>query len=177
LFRLFYRHHNESRRSHGWMGIHRGHQARPVEWLAEKFIFLVSLSAILMVLLIFLFVAREALPVFFGETNTALVQKPIPPVEMDKHSPAELQAYLELTPDQFAKMNPATLRSLMDVKIEAQDDIPRISATTPTPASTPPNGNISSSRTSGAITTSRNTSGSPSARSKNSTSSRSSSAR
>ena len=106
------------------MGIHRGHKARPLEWLAEKFIFLVSLSAILMVLLIFLFVAREATPVFFGETNTALVQKPIPPAEMDKHSPAELQAYLELTPDQFAKMDKATLRDLMAVKVEAQDDIP-----------------------------------------------------
>jgi len=106
------------------MGIHRGHKARPGEWLAEKFIFLVSLSAILMVLLIFLFVAREALPVFFGETNTALVQKPIPPDEMDKHSPAELQAYLELTPDQFKKMDKATLRDLMNVKVEAQNDIP-----------------------------------------------------
>ena len=115
---------NESRRSHGWMGIHRGHKARTGEWLAEKFIFLVSLSAILMVLLIFLFVAREALPVFFGETNTALVQKPIPLAEMDKHSPAELQAYLELTPDQFTKMDKATLRDLMAVKVEAQDDIP-----------------------------------------------------
>ena len=106
------------------MGIHRGHKARPVEWLAEKFIFLVSLSAILMVLLIFLFVAREALPVFFGQTNTALVQKPIPPDELDKHSPAELQAYLEITPDQYAKMTKANLRDLMDVKVEEQSDIP-----------------------------------------------------
>ena len=53
------------------MGIHRGHKARPLEWLAEKFIFLVSLSAILVVFLIFLFVAREALPVFLGQTNSA----------------------------------------------------------------------------------------------------------
>ena len=106
------------------MGIHRGHKARPVEWLAEKFIFLVSLSAILMVLLIFLFVAREALPVFFGQTNTALVQKPIPTAEMDKHTPAELQAYLELTPEQFKQMSRETLKALMDVKVEAQDDIP-----------------------------------------------------
>jgi phosphate transport system permease protein len=117
-------HQIKTRRSHGWMGIHRGHKARPVEWLAEKFIFLVSLSAILMVLLIFLFVAREALPVFLGQTNTALVQKPIPPDEMDQHSPAELQAYLDLTPEQFAKMDKAILRSLMEVKVEAQDDIP-----------------------------------------------------
>ena len=106
------------------MGIHRGHRARPIEWLAEKFIFLVSLSAILMVLLIFLFVAREALPVFFGETNTALIQKPIPAAELEKHSAAELQAYLELTPDEFAKMDKKTLRTLMDIKVEAQNDIP-----------------------------------------------------
>jgi len=115
---------HNSRRSHGWMGIHRGHKARPVEWLAEKFIFLVSLSAILMVLLIFLFVAREALPVFFGQTNTALVQKPIPADEVDKHSPAELQVYLEITPDEFGKMSKTTLRTLMEVKVEAQDEIP-----------------------------------------------------
>ena len=105
------------------MGIHRGHKARPGEWLIEKFIFLVSLSAILMVLLIFLFVAREALPIFLNETNTALVQKPIPPAEMEKHSAAELEAYLELTPDQLAKMDKATLRDLMNVKVEAQNDI------------------------------------------------------
>ena len=106
------------------MGIHRGHQARPVEWLAEKFIFFVSLSAIAMVLLIFLFVAREALPVFFGATNTALIQPIIPPDEMGKHSPAELQKYLELTPAQFKAMDQETLKALMDVKIEALNDVP-----------------------------------------------------
>ena len=106
------------------MGIHRGHRARPIEWLAEKFIFLVSLSAILMVFLIFLFVAREALPLFFGEANTALVQKPIPAADMDKLSPARLQKYLELTPAQFAAMDKDTLKALMDVKQEAQDEIP-----------------------------------------------------
>ena len=106
------------------MGIHRGHKARPGEWIAEKFIFLVSLSAILMVLLIFLFVAREALPVFFGQTNTALVQKPIPPDEMDQHTAAELETYLEITPDQLAKLPKSTLRTMMDIKVEAQNDIP-----------------------------------------------------
>ena len=106
------------------MGIHRGHRARPLEWLAEKFIFLVSLSAILMVFLIFLFVAREALPVFLGKTDTALVRPPIPPGDMDKHPPAELQQYLELTPQQFAAMDQETLKSLMEVKQQAQDEIP-----------------------------------------------------
>ena len=114
----------EQNRSHGWIGIHRGHKARPVEWLAEKFIFLVSLSAIAMVLLIFLFVAREALPIFFGATNTALIQPVIPVAALDKHSPAEIQRYLELTPQQFQTMDQETIKTLMDVKIEAQNDIP-----------------------------------------------------
>jgi len=106
------------------MGIHRGHKARPLEWLAEKFIFLIALSTILMVFLIFFFVAREALPVFLGQSNTALLQTPIPVDDMDKHSPAELQAYLELTPEQFKAMDKDTLRALMEVKVEAQNEIP-----------------------------------------------------
>jgi phosphate transport system permease protein len=77
-----------------------------------------------MVFLIFLFVAREALPLFLGQTNTALVQPVIPTAEMDKHSPAELQKYLELTPEQFKAMDRDTLTALMDVKVEAQNDIP-----------------------------------------------------
>jgi phosphate transport system permease protein len=111
-------------RTPGWMGIQRGHHARPLEWLAEKFIFFVSLSAILMVFLIFLFVAREALPIFLGQTDTALVQKVISPDQMDKLSPARLQQYLELTPQQFVTMDKETLQSLMDVKQEALDEIP-----------------------------------------------------
>jgi phosphate transport system permease protein len=114
----------KSNAPHGWMGIRRGHRARPLEWLAEKFIFLVSLSAILMVFLIFLFVAREALPLFLGQTNTALVQPVIPTAEMDKHPPAELQQYLELTPDEFKAMDQDTIKALMDVKIEANNEIP-----------------------------------------------------
>ncbi len=114
----------QPKRSQGWLGIHRGHKARPGEWLAEKFIFLVSLSAIAMVLLIFLFVAREALPIFFGETNTALIQPVIPTAELEKHSAAELQKYLDLTPSQFAAMDKETIKTLMDIKVEALNDIP-----------------------------------------------------
>ena len=106
------------------MGIHRGHRARPLEWLAEKFIFLVSLTTILMVFLIFLFVAREALPIFLGQTDTALVQHAIPPDQLDKLSPARLQQYLDLTPQQFAGMDKETLKSLMELKQDAQNEIP-----------------------------------------------------
>jgi phosphate transport system permease protein len=114
----------EESRPHGWIGIHRGHKARPVEWLAEKIIFLVSLSAIAMVLLIFLFVAREALPIFFGGTNTALIQPVIPVAEMDKHPPAELQRYLDLTPEQYKSVGRDTLLALMQGKIDEQNEVP-----------------------------------------------------
>jgi len=106
------------------MGIHRGHRARPLEWIAEKFIFAVSLSAILMIFLIFLFIGREALPIFFGEANSALVQEVIPAGEMDKVPPEKLSAYLGLTKKQFIAMDKESLRSLMEVKEEAQKEVP-----------------------------------------------------
>jgi phosphate transport system permease protein len=106
------------------MGIHRGHKARPLEWLAEKFIFLVALSAILMVFLIFFFIGREALPVFLGQTNSALVRPVIAPEEVDRIPPRELREYLGLSAAQFASMDKDTLRSLMEVKQEAQNEIP-----------------------------------------------------
>ena len=111
------------KRSHGWMGIQRGHKARPLEWLAEKFIFLVALSAILVVLLIFLFVAREALPVFLGRMDSALVKDALPVAQMDRLTPAQLREYLGLTEKQSAEMDRATLRSLMEIRVEAQAEI------------------------------------------------------
>jgi phosphate transport system permease protein len=110
---------SKSKRSIGWMGLRRGHHAKPFEWLAEKFIFAVSLSAILLVFLIFIFIGREALPVLFGRMNTALVQKTIPLDQMDKLSPAQLQEYLGLTKEQFASMDHDTLKTLMELKIES----------------------------------------------------------
>src|SRR5688572_23511419 len=104
--------HATEKRPHGWMGIHRGHQARPLEWLAEKTIFLVSLSAILMVLLIFVFVAREAIPILLGQTNSALIQPVIPPADLDKHPPEKIREYLNLTPEQFRTLDKATILAL-----------------------------------------------------------------
>jgi len=115
--------HSQSKRSIGWMGLKRGHRARPLEWLAEKIIFLVSLSAIVLIFLIFLFVGREALPVFLGQTNSALVQKVIPPDQLDSLSPADLQAYLDLTPKQYKEMDRETLRMLMEVRQEGAKDV------------------------------------------------------
>ncbi len=106
------------------MGIQRGHNAHPIEWLAEKFIFLVSLSAIVMVFLIFAFVLREALPVVLGKMDSAAVQPVIPVADMDKIPADELRTYLELTPEQFAKINHDTKKMLMESKVEGAQEVP-----------------------------------------------------
>jgi phosphate transport system permease protein len=100
------------------MGLHRGHRAKPLEWLAEKFIFLVSLSAILMIFLIFIFIGREALPVALGRMDSSLTQKFIPVEDMDKVSPTELQKYLDLSDKQFAAMDHDTRQALMEAKLD-----------------------------------------------------------
>jgi phosphate transport system permease protein len=107
------------------MGLKRGYRARPGEWLAEKGIFLVSLSAILMIFLIFIFVAREALPIFAGRMNSSLVKSVRPVADLEKMSPAEIQAYLNLKPDQYVRMDKETLRDLMLLKVEEQKDLPK----------------------------------------------------
>jgi phosphate transport system permease protein len=115
----------DENRPPGWMGLHRGHQARPLEWLAEKGILLVSLSAIVMVFLIFLFVAREALPILAGRMDSSSTGEVIAVDQLDKLTPALLQSYLELTPKEFAELDRETLRELMLVKIEAAKEAPK----------------------------------------------------
>jgi len=113
----------DAKRTIGWMGIQRGHQARPLEWLAERLIFLTSLSAIVMIFLIFLFVTREALPVILGRMNSAAVQPVIPVDKLDSLKPEELMLYLGLTPSEFASKDRATIKLLMEVKAEAAAEV------------------------------------------------------
>jgi len=92
--------------------------------LAEKTILLVSLSAVVVILLIFIFVGREAAPIFLGQMNSALVQDVIQPADIDKYSPEQLRRYLGLTRKQFAAMDRDTLVALLEVRLEAQTEIP-----------------------------------------------------
>src|SRR6185436_4738903 len=103
------------RRSIGWSGLKRGHRARPLEWLAEKVIFLVSLSAIIVVFLIFLFVAREALPVALGRTDSSRSSQGIPPDQLSKMSKAEIMEYLELKPEEFEILHDLRLAHLAEL--------------------------------------------------------------
>lgn len=105
------------------MGIRRGHRARPLEFLTEKLIFAVSLTAIAMVFLIFLFVGREALPVFMGRmTSSAIQEKPIPVAEMDRVSPERLRTYLGLSPREFRELDRDTIRELMELRVETSKE-------------------------------------------------------
>lgn len=107
------------------MGIHRGHKARPAEWLTEKFIFLVSLTAILMVFLIFVFVAREALPIALGQMNSAAFRPALPDEQVAKLSPAELRDYLGLTAKEFSSLDKEAIQALIEVKKEEAKEAPK----------------------------------------------------
>ena len=106
----------------GWSHLRRAHHRRHGEWLVEKAIFLVSLSAIVMIFLIFLFVAREAFPVAMGKVDSSLLKTTIPPADLERHSDVEIMEYLELTPQQFKAMDKETLRELAQVKVEAASE-------------------------------------------------------
>ncbi len=108
-----------------WSTLRRTRRARPFEWLAERGIMAVSLSAILMIFLIFLFIAREALPVALGRMNSSKVGKVIAASDLDRLSKAELMEYLDLKPKEFAKMDRETLKLLMEVKAEAAAEAPK----------------------------------------------------
>src|SRR5512137_2842500 len=97
-------HRHHGKRSIGWMGLKRGHRARPLEWIAEKFIFLVSLTSILMVFLIFIFIGREAVPLILGQTDSSIARNVIPVEKMGQLSADQLRAYLGLSKEQFAEM-------------------------------------------------------------------------
>jgi phosphate transport system permease protein len=112
----------KAKRTAGWMGIQRGHKARPLEWLVEKGIFAVSFSAILMILLIFLFIGREAMPILLGRMDTSHSSETIAPERMKSLSKKQLQEYLELTDVEFARMDEETLKILMEVKAEEKKE-------------------------------------------------------
>lgn len=100
------------------MGLQRGHRARPAEWLAERVIFGISLTAILLIFLIFVFIGREALPVLLGDTNTALAQQTIPVEQMGTLTELQLREYLGLSRAEYNGMDQEALRTLMELKIE-----------------------------------------------------------
>ena len=113
------------------MGIHRGHRARPLEWVIEKLIFATSGSAIGLVFLIFLFVGRESLPLLRGQVNSAAIQPIIPAADLERTPPERLQEYLQLSPAEFASKDAETLRLLLEIREEASKETPESLRTNP----------------------------------------------
>ncbi len=107
------------------MGVKRGHQARPLEWLAEKAIFLVSMSAIIMVLLIFVFIGRESLPIFLGREDSSHSTQFIPPADAAQHSAAELAKYLDMKVSEVTELDADTLKLMLEVKADAAKAAPQ----------------------------------------------------
>lgn len=104
------------------MGLARGHKARPTEWIGEKLIFLISLSAIVVVFLIFIFVTREAIPIIVGSSGNSATNAIIHVADMDKVPAEQLRNYLQLTKDEFRSKSHDTLQLLVELKEEAAKD-------------------------------------------------------
>jgi phosphate transport system permease protein len=81
--------------------------------LAERAIFTVALSSIVMILLIFAFVGREALPVILGQTNNARVQR----------STDNLPVFLGVTEAELAGYDAETVKTLVELKKEEMAQI------------------------------------------------------
>lgn len=107
-----------AKRTVGWMGIERGHKARPLEWIVEKGILAVSFSAIVMILLIFVFIGREALPILLGRMDTSHSTAAIAPDQIRSLSKEKLQHYLDLTPEEFARLDEEAIKILVEVKAD-----------------------------------------------------------
>jgi phosphate transport system permease protein len=104
----------------------RQRKPRHVEWLVERGIFLVSLSAILMIFLIFIFVGREAMPVMLGQTDTSRTGKSLTAEQVAAAEPVELAKYLGVTLAELKGFESETVKTLVQLKAEemAQIDNP-----------------------------------------------------
>lgn len=98
-----------------WTGLHKGHKTRPVEWLAEKAILLVSSSAILTIFLIFLFIGKEALPLLTAKSSAPAKPQAQGAAPAEKLSTEALAAYLKMPMDELTKKDPQTIQLLSDL--------------------------------------------------------------
>ncbi|HON07532.1 MAG TPA: hypothetical protein PLW02_05455, partial [Verrucomicrobiota bacterium] len=115
---------NQNKNLQQSVGLRRGTFSRPLEFVIEKLLFIISLSAIIAIFFIFAFIGKEALPIFLGKTNSALVQEVIEPEDIDKYPPEKIRDYLGLSKSKYKKMSKDTLVMLLEVKAEAHKEIP-----------------------------------------------------
>lgn len=98
-----------------WIGLHKGHKTRPLEWLAEKTIYLVSGTAILTIFLIFLFIGKEALPLIFAKSSPpkpSSTQTEVPPTKLSTEG---LAAYLKVPVETLKSKDEKTQKLISDL--------------------------------------------------------------
>lgn len=84
---------------------------------------LVASSATVFILLIFLFVVKEALPVFLGQVDTSKGGEILSPNQLERMSQGDIISYLELTNEQYRRLDQEALRLMMEVKYQAAQDM------------------------------------------------------
>jgi len=92
--------------------------SRIVEWVAERILFGVAVLTSGLVLLMFLFVTREALPILLGRVSTVNSREVLRPTDLGVLPPERIRNYLELSPEEFAARSPEELRLLLEVRAE-----------------------------------------------------------
>ena len=102
-----------------WRSLDRAHAPRLWEQMAEKAILLISLTTILFVLLIFLFIGRESLPIILQTSKAPFPGESIPVSDLDSTPPETIQRYLELSEEEYRSMESETIALLLEVKLEA----------------------------------------------------------
>lgn len=107
-------------KSENWEKVGRPRRLNFLEFIVEKGIFFISLSAIFMVLLICVFIFKEAMPIFLGKANSADATEHIAPADMDKIPKEKLRSHLGMSPKEFAATPPENLRMILEVRAEAK---------------------------------------------------------
>ena len=102
-----------------WRSLDRAHAPRLWEQMAEKAILLISLTTILFVLLIFLFIGRESLPIILQTSKAPFPGESIPVSDLDSTPPETIQRYLELSEEEYRSMESETIALLLEVKLQA----------------------------------------------------------
>jgi phosphate transport system permease protein len=84
------------------------------------------MTSIVMVFLIFLFVARESFPIFFQQMSSApAAERVITAAEMDTVPREELRRYLGLSKGEFAAKPPEALRLLVEIRQQMAAEAPK----------------------------------------------------
>ena len=92
------------------------------ERILELGILLISATTSVAILMIFVFVGRESMPVIFGKSQLDASQLIRSVEDLDKMSAKEIMTYLGLSKEEYNSLDKQSLRELMLLKIETARD-------------------------------------------------------